>query len=207
MLAASGMRLLTFSNDSRMFFSKENPQLQALEELEKTYTKVENVLYILIPKSGNLFEKKSLAALEFLTEESWKIPFSSRVDSLSNYQHTQAFEDDLMVADLIRDAEILSDEDIARIKRIATTEPMLLHSLVDEKGSVTAININIIKPDDKSYNVKDVNKAAIELKELMETRYPFLAVYLTGGVMIDVAFGEAPKRDMRSEERRVGKEC
>ena len=105
MLAASGMRFLTFSTDSRMFFSKENPQLKALEKLEKTYTKVENVLYILIPKSGNLFEKKSLVALEFLTEQSWKIPFSSRVDSLSNYQHTQAFEDDLVVADLIRGAE------------------------------------------------------------------------------------------------------
>lgn len=198
MLAASGMQFLTFSNDSRMFFSKENPQLQALEELEKVYTKVENVLYILIPKSGNLFEKKSLAALEFLTEESWKIPFSSRVDSLSNYQHTQAFEDDLLVADLIRDADTLSDEEIARIKEIATTEPMLLHSLVDEKGSVTAININIIKPDDKNYDIKDINRAAIELKELMETKYPFLEVYLTGGVMIDAAFGEAPERDMKA---------
>jgi len=42
-LSASGMQFLTFSNDSRMFFSKENPQLQALEALERTYTKVENV--------------------------------------------------------------------------------------------------------------------------------------------------------------------
>jgi uncharacterized protein len=196
MLAASGMQFLTFSTDSRMFFSKENPQLQALEKLEKTYTKVENVLYILIPKSGNLFEKKSLVALEFLTEQSWKIPFSSRVDSLSNYQHTQAFEDDLVVADLIRDAETLNKKDIARIRQIATTEPMLIQSLVDKKGSVTAVNINIIKPDDKSYNIKEVSKAAIDLKELMEAKFPFLEVYLTGGVMIDVAFGKAPKRDM-----------
>lgn len=198
MLAASGMQFLTFSNDSRMFFSEENPQLQALEELEKTYTKVENVFYILIPKSGNIFEKNSLVALEFLTEEAWKIPFSSRVSSLSNYQHTQAFEDELMVADLIQGAENLNDEEIERIKQIATTEPMLLHSLVDEKGSVTAVNINIIKPDDKSYNIKDVNKAAIELKERVEAKFPFLEVYLTGGVMIDVAFGEAPERDMKS---------
>jgi len=198
MLAASGMRFLTFSNDSRMFFSEENPQLLALEKLEKTYTKVENVLYILLPKSGNIFEKQFLEALEFLTEEAWKIPFSSRVNSLSNYQNTQAFEDDLMVADLIRNAGSMSDETIARIKQIATTEPMLLHSLVDEKGSVTAVNINIIKPDDKSYNIKDVNKAAIELKKLMETKYPFLEVYLTGGVMIDVALGEAPERDMKT---------
>ncbi len=196
MLAASGMQFLTFSNDSRMFFSEENPQLKALEELERTYTKVENVLYIILPKSGNIFEKKTLAAIEFLTEEAWKIPFSSRIDSLSNYQHTRALEDDLMVADLIRDAKDLSPEQIAAIKEIATTEPMLVHSLIDEKGSITGININIIKPDDGSYKIEEVSQAARDLKQLMDERYPFLDIYLTGGVMIDTAFGDAPRRDM-----------
>ncbi len=198
LLAASGMQFLTFSNDSRMFFSKENPQLQALEELESTYTKVENVLYILIPKSGNLFENETLAAIEDLTEEAWQIPFSSRIDSLSNYQHTRAFEDDLMVADLIRDAKDLTDEEIAAIKAIALAEPMLVHSLVDPQGSVTAININIIKPDDDTYDIQLVNTAAINLQKKMQDKYPALDVYLTGGVMIDTAFGEAPKRDMKA---------
>ena len=194
--AASGMQFLTFSNDSRMFFSTENPQLQALEELERTYTKVENVLYLLIPKSGNIFEKESLAAVEFLTEEAWKIPYSSRVDSISNYQYTRAFEDDLMVADLIRDSKSMTDEEIADVESIATSDPMLLHSLIDEKGTITAINVNIIKPDDSSYDIQKVNKAALDLQALVESKYPSLEVYLTGGVMIDVAFGEAPERDM-----------
>ncbi|HID02894.1 MAG TPA: RND family transporter, partial [Desulfobacterales bacterium] len=118
-LSASGMRFLVFSNDSRMFFSKENPQLKALEALERTYTKVENVLYIIAPKSGNIFENESLAAIEFLTEHAWQIPFSSRIDSLSNYQHTKASEDDLIVADLISDAEALSKKEIAEIKETA----------------------------------------------------------------------------------------
>ena len=194
--AASGMRLLTFSNDSRMFFSKENPQLQALEELENTYTKVENVLYIIIPKSGKIFTKETLAAIEFLTEEAWKIPFSSRVDSLSNYQHTIALEDDLLVADLVRDADKLDIAKIAEIKAIALAEPMLRHSLIDPAGTVTAININIIKPEDDTYDIEKVNKAALDLQQLTKEKYPSLDIYLTGGVMIDTAFGEAPKRDM-----------
>lgn len=195
-LSASGMRLLSFSNDSRMFFSKENPQLQALEALERTYTKVENIYYILIPDSGNVFERPTLEALEFLTEEAWKIPFSSRVDSLSNYQHTQAVADDLLVENLIQDAHTLNEQQIAEIKKIATTEPMLVHSLVDAKGSITAINVNIIKPDDKSYDIKEINSAALQLQERTQEKFPFLKVYVTGGVMIDIAFGEAPARDM-----------
>ncbi|MBW2328962.1 MAG: MMPL family transporter, partial [Deltaproteobacteria bacterium] len=198
LLAASGMRFLTFSNDSRMFLSSENPQLQALEALEKTYTKVENVLFIIAPKSGNLFERKTLEAIEFLTEESWKLPFSSRVDSLSNYQQTQAVEDDLMVADLIRDAQSLSHEEIIAIKNVALSDPMLLHSFIDDKGSVTGININIIKPDDGTYDIKKVISAVLALQQLMREKYPLLDIYLTGGVMADSAFGEAPERDMRS---------
>jgi len=197
-LSASGMRLLVFSNNSRMFFSKENPQLQALEALERTYTKVENVLYIIAPKSGNIFERKTLAAIEFLTQEAWKLPFSSRIDSLSNFQHTKASEDDLVVADLISNAESLSDEEIAEKKEIALDQPLLVNSLIDKKASVTAININIIKPDDGSYDIKKVNAAALQLKQIMEDKYPSLDIYLTGGVMIDAAFGEAPAKDMRT---------
>ncbi len=198
LFSAYGMRFLVFSNDSRMFFSKENPQLQALEALERTYTKIENVLYIVAPKSGNVFEKKNLAAIEFLSAECWKLPFSSRVDSLSNYQHTEAFEDDLLVQDLVLDAESLSDSDIAKIKEIALSEPMLVNSLIDKEGSVTSINVNIIKPDDGSYDLEKINKAAIALYEKMQEKYPFLDIYLTGGVMIDAAFGEAPARDMQA---------
>jgi len=198
LLSASGMRFLSFSNNSRMFFSEENPQLKALEALERTYTKVENVLYIIAPKSGNIFENESLAAIEFLTEHAWQIPFSSRIDSLSNYQHTKASEDDLIVADLISGAEALSHEEIAEIKDIALSQPMLLHSLIDPEGSVTAININIIKPDDGSYKIEEVNKAALQLKQLMKDKYPSMDIYLTGGVMIDAAFGEAPVKDMRT---------
>ena len=197
-VSASGMRFLTFSNDSRMFFSKENPQLQALETLEKTYTKVENVLYILAPESGNVFERDTLAAVEFLTREAWKLPFSSRVDSLSNYQHTEAKEDDLVVSDLVTDAEKLTDQQIVQIKKIALDQPLLVNSLVDKKGSVTAVNINIISPDDGSYDVEKVHRAAVRLNQVMQEKYPSIDMYLTGGVMIDAAFGEAPKRDMRS---------
>ena len=198
LLSASGMRFLSFSNDSRMFFSKENPQLQALEALERTYTKVENVLYLIAPKSGNLFEKETLEAIEFLTTQSWLLPFSSRVDSLSNYQHTRAVDDDLIVADLISNSNNLSSKEIADIKSIALSQPMLLNSLIDKKGSVTAVNVNIIKPDDGSYKIDAINTAALKLDQLMKGKYPSLDIYLTGGVMIDAAFGEAPKKDMKS---------
>jgi len=103
-----------------------------------------------------------------------------------------------MVADLISDSASLSPQKILDIKAVALAQPMLVNSLIDKKGSVTAININIIKPDDGSYEIEEVTTAALKLDQLMKDKYPFLDVYLTGGVMIDAAFGEAPERDMRS---------
>ena len=34
----SGVRFITFDTDYRVFFSEDNPQLQAFEELQNTYT-------------------------------------------------------------------------------------------------------------------------------------------------------------------------
>ena len=50
--AASGIRFLTFKTDYRVFFSSDNPQLRAFEQLQNTYTKSDNVLFVLAPRDG-----------------------------------------------------------------------------------------------------------------------------------------------------------
>ena len=69
--AGSGGRLLTFTNDYRMFFSDDNPQLLAFEALENTYTKNDNVMFVVAPEDGDAFSRKTLAAVEWLTQEAW----------------------------------------------------------------------------------------------------------------------------------------
>ena len=86
---AGGLRHLTYKNDKRVFFSKENPQLQAFKQFEDTYTRDENVGFAVAPKDGNVFTRRTLKMLEELTKACWKIPYSSRVDSIINFQHTQ----------------------------------------------------------------------------------------------------------------------
>ena len=44
-----GAQKLAFNNDYRVFFSDENPELQAFEELQRTYTKIDNVLFAVAP--------------------------------------------------------------------------------------------------------------------------------------------------------------
>ncbi len=64
--AASGVRFLGFSNDYRVFFSEENPQLIAFENLQNTYTKSDNVLFVIAPADGDVFTPHTLEAVEWL---------------------------------------------------------------------------------------------------------------------------------------------
>ena len=127
MAAASGGRLLSFTTDYRVFFSKDNPQLLAFESLENTYTKNDNVMFILVPKDGNAFSSQTLDAVKTLTDKAWHIPYSIRVDSLSNFQFTEAQADDLDVHDLVPEDEALDPDARGRIHDIALHEPALLN--------------------------------------------------------------------------------
>ncbi|MCP4400402.1 MAG: MMPL family transporter [bacterium] len=194
--AASGVRLLTTNNDTRVFFSKENPQLQALDALENTYNRINNVLFTIAPKDGNVFTRETLGMVEELTEASWLIPYSSRVDSLSNFQYTWAEEDDLIVEDLYYDAENLADEDFERIKQIAFAEPALVDNLLSPSGHVTGVNVLVMLPGESQEEVPGVAAFVRKMANELRQKYPEIEIHLTGMVMSDNAFGEASEKDI-----------
>ncbi|NQT83575.1 MMPL family transporter [bacterium] len=194
--AGSGVRFLKISNDTRAFFSEKNPQLQAFEALENTYTKDQIVLFAIAPKDGNVFTRETLAAVEELTEASWQMPYSSRVDSITNFQHTRAEEDDLIVEDLIQNGESLSDTDLERVKRIALSEPLLVNKLISPSGHVTGVYVTVLPPGKSPEEVTEVTAFARKLAGDLRKKNPDIDVYLTGGIIMDNAFGEASQKDM-----------
>jgi len=196
--ATSGARLLTFNNDTRVFFSERNPQLRALEELENTYTKNQNVFFVIAPANNDVFTRQTLAAVEALTVASWEIPYSNRVDSVSNFQHTWAKGDELIVEDLVEDAANLSDAQLSRIRQVALSEPLLVSRLVSPSGHVTGVNVNTLIPGTSIEEVPLVADFAQALADDLREKHPEISVYLTGSVMADNAFGEAGKNDMET---------
>ena len=140
----AGGKNLHFENDYRVYFSEDNPELLAFEELENTYTKNDNVLFVVAPKSGQIFTQENLSILEEMTEAAWQIPYSIRVDSITNFQHTEAKFDDLVVRDLVVDGSELSDEEVSAIQEIALNDPILKNLLVSETGHVSGLNLSLI---------------------------------------------------------------
>jgi len=196
-LAASGGKYLEFTNNYRVFFSKENPQLQAFDALEKKYSKNDLVVFILEPKNGNVFTPEVLSVVEKLTKDAWQIPYSSRADSISNFQYTEAEGDDLIVRDLYEDGADLSPEEIAKIKDIAIHEPLLVNRLVSPSGHVTGISTTIRLPGkNETTETPEVVRFVRKLASDIEQAHPDIKVHLTGVVMLNNAFGEATREDL-----------
>jgi len=196
MAAGSGGRFLGFSTDYRVFFSKENPQLEAFEQLQNTYTKSDNILFALAPNEGKVFTRETLSIVEKLTEAAWQIPYSLRVDSITNFQYTWADGDDLIVEDLVQNALGLSDSDLDRIKGVALAEPLLVKRIISPEAHVTGVNVTINLPGKSLGEVPEVVAFVREMALGIERDYPDMRVYLSGMVMMNNSFSEASQDDM-----------
>jgi len=194
--AAYGTRFLDMNPDSRVFFSKDNPHLIALETLENTYTKNDNVLFALAPADGDVFTRDTLAAIEALTERAWQVPYSTRVSSITNFQHTEADGDTLVVADLVEGAADLTDAELAEVREIALSRPELVDWLVSDEGHVTAVNVQIYLPGKDIHEVDEIAAHARRMAREFEARHPDIDVHLSGGIMINMAYSEAPRQDV-----------
>ena len=204
-LAAYGGRdhQKNFKTDYRNFFSKENPQLLAFEELQNVYSKNDNLLIAIEPKSGNVFEPETLDLLEKLSYptgelSAWKIPHAARVDSVANFQHTYAEEDDLIVEDLVKNALQLRPEQLSKIREVAINEPLLIDRLITRKSNITAVNVRVELPGKSNQEIIDTAHYARDLADKIRAQYPQVNVYLSGIVMLNNAFPEASKRDWGS---------
>ncbi len=197
MASGIGARHLEFSNNYRIFFSERNPQLTAFEEIERIYTKNDTFLYVLKPAGGNVFTPEVLAVVQALTEAGWKIPYSTRVDSITNFQHTRAEGDFLIVADLVADPQDLGAAEIAEIRAVAVNEPPLRNRLIAPDGSATGVNVRLQLPGQSLREVPEAVASARRLLEQVRAEHADVRVELSGSAMLSNAFAEAPQRDLR----------
>ena len=195
-VAASGAQHLVFKSDYRVFFGKENPQLNAYEAIQKIYNKSDNVAFIIAPKDGQVFTSERLEAIRELTEASWQIPFSTRVDSITNYQYSYADGDELIVEDLALEPLQMDQAALERARDIAINEPLLRNKLISPQAHVTLVNTTVQLPGINP--VEEVPQIASKVRELQSqfiAKNPDVDVYLSGMVMMNNSFAEASLED------------
>jgi len=195
-IALFGATKLSFRSDYKTFFKSENAQLQAFEEMQKIYSKSDNVAFIVAPKNNNIFTRRNLTAIWELTDAAWQITYNSRVDSITNFQYSWADGDDLQIEDLVLEPDQLDDNAVARSKRIALSEPLLVKKLISTTGDVAVVNVTIRLPSiDKTREVPEVARDARKIRDLFANKYPDINFMLSGMVMLNTSFPEAAQHD------------
>lgn len=203
MLATSaGMQHLTFESDYKLFFRDTDPHLVAHEKMEDTYTKSDSIAFLIGVDEGDLFTTDRLQVIADLTEEMWRFPRAIRVDSITNFQHSEAQgEDDLKVYALFENPQSLSKKEIARRRAIALNEIMLVNGRVSEDGRTTLVNTRLEMPEttaERDAATLEIITLAREMAQQIRSEHPDLIVHLMGLPVIDTAFNESTTQDIQT---------
>ena len=68
---------------------------------------IDSLSFLIKPEDGTIFQKDVLQLINDLTDVSWQTPYSTRVSSLTNYQHTTVEGDDLNISDFIENVGVV----------------------------------------------------------------------------------------------------
>ncbi|WP_406827685.1 RND family transporter [Microbulbifer sp. ARAS458-1] len=193
---AAGIPKLSFNTDYHAFYDNENPELRAFDTIQDRFVKSDTVMIMLSPENHRVFTESTISAIHKLTELSWKIPYSTRVDSITNFQFSEAENDDLTVRDLVPTDQPLTQDFLTRSNQDALRQEELVGRLLSNDSAHTALYITISFPDERTPGQpKEVMEAVREMISSVEEEHPQLAFYVSGVVPMDYAFAEVSMRD------------
>ena len=174
---------------------KDHPKLIDYEYIQGEYTRDDNLLVLFEAKKGNAFEQSTLLAMRDLTDQLWKTPYSIRVDSITNFQHSYAIGDELIVNNLFSIDKDIKQRTPKAISSIAKHEPLLLNRATNVKGNVIAASVSFAFPNKDASEKLEAYAYVMDLKQKYEITNPSLNIYVSGLVALDATVMKIAERE------------
>lgn len=193
---AYGIVNLSFSNDFRVYLSKDNPQLKAFEDFEDNYVKSDTATIVVSAKQGDIFTRQGLSLLEQLTERAWQIDHAYRVSSLANYIHMQSTQDDIQSNYLFENVDSMTKAQIESVKQIALQEKSLVKSLLTADGKVSVILITLNLTDDQPNAALKVTRQVEQLTAEFARDFPEFLIENGGSTAFNATLARAVAHDL-----------
>ena len=181
LILGRGITSVVFDPDMERFFPKGHPATSLSYEIDETFIRTDNLVIAINAKNNSIFTKKTLSLIEDLTEESWTVPYSIRVDSLTNYSYVRSVDDDLLVEPFIENAVSLEDSFIKQREKIVEEEEIIFGSLISKDKKTTVISI-IVDPPNPDANIKliDTVEYMLEYVDEAKSNHPELDIRVLG---------------------------
>ncbi len=196
-LAGGTQNLITVDVGIRNHFDENDPQLVKLEQFEKTYAVSDSVLVVVAPAGDTMFTREALLAVEQLTEALWWTPYATRVTSITNHSHTEGNEDGLIVEPLVKDATLLGEAKIRKIRAIALSNREIAGRLVSGDGRLAGLVVSLALPDEgrEAKKLEVVNALRVLVNE-QRVANPNIEYYIYGELLLDQTIRTALDEDM-----------
>lgn len=194
--AALGVFQFKLSDDTRIYFDPDGPEIAALRDFDAKYGQNNNVLMVVWAGGRKITEPDVLAALGDLVSRAWQLPHSTRVDALTNFPHVVSDTDSFSVADLVSDPAHVTPDEAREIERIALEDSLIRNRLLAEDARAAGVLVNFSLPPEASAEVREIVAAARALVSDFEADHPGIEVKLTGNVVLMSTFSEAAMNDV-----------
>lgn len=193
---AWGASQLQIAAGIRVLFSPDDPNLLAEIAIEEEFGREENILMVIDANDASVFTRTNLNTLVHMTESAWQVPYSRRVNSVTNYLHTTVEGDDVFVNALVDDIDALSDAEIAVKRDVALNEDLLVGRLISANGRVAAISISLTLPEEgKAQALAEAVNHARDIAAQAAGDNPGLTVQLAGLALTEQSLAEVTAAD------------
>ena len=196
-LLATGLTKLTFNPDLETYFPEGHPAVVRYNEIDDMFIPTDNLIIAVHSNEGTLFNGDTLKVIEELTRKSWTIPYSVRVDSLTNYSYVKSVNDDLIVEPFIEEAEKKSIEFFEKRENLVAGEDIIYKSLIseDKKTSVVSIIVDPPGPNKEDQNSELINYILGFIEPIKESNEN-LDIRLLGNPYLDYISPRIVKAEM-----------
>lgn len=193
LICAFGATNISINADTRVFFSDENDDRQALDLFENRYTPSVNLFIALHTAEGDVFTAERLAALNELTEAAWQLPYSFRVESVINAPHISSDPEGIIISEA---GAVSAAEKVEAVRARVMTDEVLVGRLIAADAKTTGINIFVDYPLESSAATGEILAAAKEMIATSSVAEVGMDAWYGGRVASSHAFSTASKKDL-----------
>ncbi len=182
-----------FSANQRDSFKSTDANLLKLISIEEEFSSEKTIYILLEPENKDIFSPRNLEAIQSVTDFGWKVPFSQRVESITNHLYTQVVGDDLSVEHLI-DGELTASEVLKR-KEYALKKSGVRDYLIAREGDLALVSITLNLPDDSAQAAANTVKFVKDKVNSLKKEYPEIRFRTLGSVVMEVSMPEIVQTD------------
>jgi len=195
---AGGIARVKFSGDIYTLFSDTDPHYITFKALKEHFPEIDNLLvYVIDFGEESAFENKNLGIIRALTKDVSSIPFSTRVQSITNVPYFHSRENIILLDDISANSTSTEIDKSRERLSIALSNPLIVGQLLSRDGHVSAIFSQINWPPE--YSIKEqklVNDTARQIQQSVQDTHPNLSVYLIGDVPLQDGLYDAAIRSL-----------